>query len=323
MTILVTGAAGFIGSAVSTALLARGQTVLGLDNLNDYYDPALKQARLARLGTHRGFSFRQADVADRDTMLSFAEANPDVTHVLHFAAQAGVRRSLIDPYSYVTANVMGHLTVLEAARRLPNLQHLLYASSSSVYGSNSALPFREDERVDAPNSFYAVTKRSAELTSQSYAHLYGIPQTGLRFFTVYGPWGRPDMAYYSFARAIASGTPLTLYSGRRLSRDFTYIDDVVDAVLGVMDAPIDRGQARLLNIGNDRPEPVSKLIQLLEQGLGRAAVVNQGARPDADMEATWASLEAIGALTGWAPKTTLDDGVGAFLAWFRGFHPAG
>jgi len=323
VTILVTGAAGFVGAAVSASLLVRGHEVIGLDNLNDYYDPALKQARIARLRSHAGFRFLQMDVADRDAMLALAAAEQGVTHVLHFAAQAGVRRSLVDPYSYVTSNVMGHVTMLEMARRLPKLEHFIYASSSSVYGCNTSLPFREDDRVDAPSSLYAVTKRSAELASQSYAHLYGLPQTGLRFFTVYGPWGRPDMAYYMFARAIVDGTPLSLYEGAGLSRDFTYIDDVVSAVGGILDAPAPQAQARLLNIGNDKPELVSRLVSLLEKALGKSAVVQHAPRPQADMETTWASLETIRALTGWSPKVSFEDGVGEFAAWFRGYHRVG
>jgi len=323
VTILVTGAAGFVGAAVTDVLLAQGRRVVGLDNLNDYYDPALKQARLARLLPQAGFRFVQADVSDRDAMMALAAAEPGVTHVLHLAAQAGVRRSLVDPYSYVTSNVMGHVTMLEMARRLPRLEHFVYASSSSVYGCNASLPFREGDRVDAPSSLYAVTKRSAELASQSYAHLYGLPQTGLRFFTVYGPWGRPDMAYYLFARAITEGTPLSLYDGAGLSRDFTYIDDVVAAVCAILEAPASKAEARLLNIGNDRPERVSRLVSLLEQALGRQADIRVTPRPSADMEMTWASLDLIRGLTGWSPRVSLEEGVGRFAAWFRDFHKVG
>ena len=211
MSVLVTGVAGFIGYHVAEALLARGMPVVGVDNLNPYYDVRLKQARLDRLAPQGGFTFHPIDVADRAAMEALAAAHPDIETIVHLAAQAGVRHSLTDPHAYVHANVMGHLVVLEIARRLPALRHLVYASTSSVYGANQALPFRETDRVDTPLSLYAATKLADELMGHAYAHLFGIPLTGLRFFTVYGPWGRPDMAYYSFARAIAAGEPITLY----------------------------------------------------------------------------------------------------------------
>ena len=237
MTILLTGAAGFIGYHVAEALLARGERVLGVDNLNAYYDVRLKQARLARLDGKPGFAFRAADVADREALHGLVRQNSDITAIVHLAAQAGVRHSLTDPYSYVQSNVMGHLVILEGARLLPKLRHVVYASSSSVYGANTSLPFSEADRVDTPISIYAATKRADELISHAYAHLHGLPQTGLRFFTVYGPWGRPDMAYYSFARAIVAGEPITLYDGGTLRRDFTYIDDIVAGVVGCLDRP--------------------------------------------------------------------------------------
>ncbi len=237
MTVLVTGAAGFIGFHVARALLARGERVVGLDNLNEYYDVRLKEARLAQLQAEARFRFLRASVADRAALAALVEAEPGITRIVHLAAQAGVRHSLVDPYAYVEANVMGQVAVLEAARRLKGLTHLVYASSSSVYGGNQRMPFAETDRVDTPLSLYAATKRAAELASHAYAHLYALPQTGLRFFTVYGPWGRPDMAYYAFARAIAAGEPITLYDGGRLRRDFTYVDDVVAGVLGCLDRP--------------------------------------------------------------------------------------
>jgi UDP-glucuronate 4-epimerase len=314
MSILVTGAAGFIGYHVSQALLARGETVIGVDNLNDYYDVRLKRARLDRLAQPR-FSFVHADVADREAM--FALAAGDITHVLHLAAQAGVRYSLIDPYAYVTANVMGQVVMLEFCRKLPLLAHFTYASSSSVYGLNRDLPFKEDARVDHPSSLYAATKRSAELISQSYAHLYGLPQTGLRFFTVYGPWGRPDMAYFGFAEAIMAGRPITLYEGGRLKRDFTYVDDIVAGVLGALDRPPAPGETPLLlNIGNHRSETVSRLVALLEASLGRKAVIRESPKPAADVEETWADVSAIAARTGFAPATPLDVGIAKFAAWY-------
>jgi UDP-glucuronate 4-epimerase len=254
-------------------------------------------------------------------MEALAAAHQDIETIVHLAAQAGVRHSLIDPHAYVQANVMGHLVVLEVARRLPALRHLVYASTSSVYGANQMLPFRETDRVDTPLSLYAATKLADELMSHAYAHLFRIPQTGLRFFTVYGPWGRPDMAYYSFARAIAAGEPITLYDDGRLKRDFTYVDDIVAGVLACLEHPPGEvPPARVLNIGNHRAEEVRTLVALLEQELGRKAVVRSGERPAADVTETFASMEAIGALTGFAPRTPLAEGIARFVAWFRAFH---
>lgn len=321
MKVLVTGAAGFIGSHVAEALLGRGDQVIGIDNLNTYYDVALKQARLERLGRHDHFAFEIGDVSDRSMMDGFVAAHPDITHVVHLAAQAGVRHSMVDPFAYVQANVMGHVVVLEAVRRLRDVQHLVYASTSSVYGANTALPFQETDRVDTPLSLYAATKRADELISHAYGHLFGVPQTGLRFFTVYGPWGRPDMAYYSFARAIAAGEPITLFDGGRLRRDFTYIDDIVAGVVGCLDRPPGAGSpTRLLNIGNHRAEEVLTLVALLEAGLGRKAIVREAPRPPADVVSTFADVSAIAALTGFSPGTRLADGVPRFVAWFRKWH---
>ena len=318
MTILLTGAAGFIGYHVAEALLARGDQVVGVDNLNAYYDVRLKQARLDRLTGRAGFEFCCADVADRDAMFEIVGCHQDIDVILHLAAQAGVRHSLVDPYSYIQSNVMGHLVVLEAARLLPKLRHVVYASSSSVYGANQALPFSEADRVDTPLSVYAATKRGAELLSHAYAHLHGLPQTGLRFFTVYGPWGRPDMAYFSFAQAIVAGEPITVYDGGRLKRDFTYIDDIVGGVIGCLDRPPDGATpARILNIGNHRSETVGTLIALLEQSLGRWAILRDERRPATDVVETYASVAAIGALTGFTPTTSLAEGIPRFVAWFR------
>jgi UDP-glucuronate 4-epimerase len=323
MTVLVTGAAGFIGYHCARALLDSGRTVIGVDSLNDYYDPALKQARLARL-RHQRFRFVQADVADREAMLALAAGAPEVTEVLHLAAQAGVRYSMIDPYAYVTANVMGQVVVLEAARALPRLRHVVFASSSSVYGLNTALPFAEADRVDRPSSLYAATKRAGELIGHAYRHLYGLPQTGLRFFTVYGPWGRPDMAYFAFGRAILRGEPIIVYDGGRVRRDFTWIGDIVDGVIRVLDRPPPAGEGpAIFNIGNHRSEPVSELVRLLEAGLGRAAVVREGARPAADVAETWADVDALGAWCGWAPTTPLSVGVPRFCDWLLEWEKGG
>lgn len=320
MTILVTGAAGFVGYHVSQALLERGERVIGVDNLNAYYDPALKTARLDRLKQSSGFTFHHIELSDASALVQLAQHESDITGVLHFAAQAGVRYSMTNPAAFADSNVLGHVSVLEFARRLPRLKHLVYASSSSVYGRNTQLPFRETDRVDQPGSFYAVTKRAGELTSSTYSHLYGIPQTGLRFFTVYGPWGRPDMAYYSFARAISRGEDVTLYEGDALARDFTYIADVVTGVLAVFEKPPAPGEARVLNIGNHRPESVRYLVQLLERELGRSAKLRLLPRPDADVETTWACIDALHALTGWRPSTVLEDGVSRFVSWFRQYE---
>jgi UDP-glucuronate 4-epimerase len=321
MAILLTGAAGFIGYHVAEALLSRGEQVIGVDILNDYYDPRLKQARLDRLLLLPGFAFHRVDVSDRNAVGDLFRENKDIDRIIHLAAQAGVRHSLVDPYAYVQANVMGHLVILEAARRVERLRHLVYASSSSVYGANQALPFGETDRVDTPLSLYAATKRADELMSHSYGHLFGLPQTGLRFFTVYGPWGRPDMAYYSFAKAIVAGEPIVLYDDGTLRRDFTYIDDIVAGVLGVLDRPPDGAlPARVLNIGNHRSELVSTLVTELERALGRIAMVRSAPRPPADVAETFASVEAIGALTGFAPVTPLHEGIPRFVAWFRVWH---
>ena len=237
MTVLVTGAAGFIGYHVCEALLARGETVIGVDEINAYYETNLKEARLARLDGKPGFRFEKLSIADREAVKALMAGAPEVDRIVHLAAQAGVRYSMIDPYAYVTANVMGHVVMLEAARHQPGLKHFVYASSSSVYGGNTKLPFAETDPVDLPVSLYGATKRADELMSHSYSHLYGLPQSGLRFFTVYGPWGRPDMAYFSFARAIMAGEPITLYDNGTLRRDFTFIDDIVAGILGVLDRP--------------------------------------------------------------------------------------
>ena len=324
MTILLTGAAGFVGFHVAEALLARGEQVIGVDELNAYYDVRLKQARLGRLTAKPGFSFHKIDIADRAAMAELASANPRIDRIVHLAAQAGVRYSLEEPFAYVSANVVGHLTVLELARHLPALRHLVYASSSSVYGANQSLPFAESDRVDTPLSLYAATKRADELMSHAYAHLFAIPQTGLRFFTVYGPWGRPDMAYYLFARAIMDGEPITVFDNGELRRDFTYVDDIVVGVIGSLDRPPACGGAdapdalplRVLNIGNRCSESVGSLIALLEQSLGRTAILRHAPRPRADVAETCADIDAIAALTGFAPATPLSVGIPRFAAWY-------
>ena len=321
LTVIVTGAAGFIGHHVTQALLTRGEEVVGIDNLNSYYDVGLKQARLAQIPAGAPFTFIQADIADRPAIEAVFAAHAGTTRVIHLAAQAGVRYSMIDPYAYVASNVMGHVVVLEAARRLPRLEHFVYASSSSVYGLNTAMPFSEQDRVDTPVSLYAATKRADELIGHAYTHLYGLPQTGLRFFTVYGPWGRPDMAYYGFALAIMAGTPISVYDEGTVRRDFTYIDDIVAGVLAAADhPPAAGGGMRLLNIGNNQSEPVSRLVSLLEAELGRPAIIQMVKRPRADVAETFANIDAIAGLTGFSPRTSLPDGIARFVGWFKAYH---
>lgn len=320
MTVLVTGAAGFIGYHVCEALLARGETVIGVDEINAYYDPALKQARLARLEGRPGFRFEKLSIADRGAVEALMAGAPEIDRIVHLAAQAGVRFSMIDPYAYVTANLLGHVVMLEAARHRQGLKHFVYASSSSVYGNNTKMPFSEEDRVDLPVSLYGATKRADELMSHSYSHLYGLPQSGLRFFTVYGPWGRPDMAYFSFAQAIEQGRPITLYDNGTLRRDFTYIDDIVAGILGVLDRPPAADAPRLLNIGNNQSETVSRLVALLEEGLGKKAVIIDQPRPAADVTDTFADISEIRALTGFSPTTPLDRGIPRFIDWYKGWN---
>ncbi|MCA3274051.1 MAG: GDP-mannose 4,6-dehydratase [Roseomonas sp.] len=322
MTILLTGAAGFIGMHVAEALVARGEKVIGIDSLTPYYDLRLKHARRDRLLAQPNFSFSEVNIADRMAIAELFTQNREIAQIIHLAAQPGVRHSLIDPYSYIEANVMGHLVMLEAARSLPRLQHFLYASSSSVYGGNRNLPYREDDRVDHPISLYAATKRADELISEAYGHIFGLPQTGLRFFTVYGPWGRPDMAPWLFADAILSGRPIALYDGGRLKRDFTFVADIVSGVLGALDRPPAENKPRLLNIGNHRSVEVRRFVAVLEESLGRKAIIRDAPRPVTDVAETFADIGAIQALCGFEPKTPIEEGVPRFAAWFRGWRGA-
>lgn len=314
MNFLVTGAAGFIGYHVAEALLGRGETVIGLDDLNPYYDVRLKCARLERLTAYPAYSFQQIDIADHARLAAMVHG---IDVVVHLAAQAGVRYSIDNPFAYAASNLTGHLSVLEAVRQASGTPHLVYASSSSVYGAGSALPYSETARADRPQSLYAATKRADEMMSVAYAHLYGLRQTGLRFFTVYGPWGRPDMAYFGFADSIMAGRPITLYEGGRLKRDFTFIDDIVEGVLGVIDHPAAKGEHRLFNIGNNRAETVLDLVALLEEQLGRRATIIDTPRPAADPVETCADITALAALTGYSPKTSLNQGIPRFVGWYR------
>jgi UDP-glucuronate 4-epimerase len=328
MRIFLTGAAGFIGFHTAKALLARGHSVAAIDEVNAYYDPALKHARLDQLTALNGFRFAKGDIADAETLAAAAD-NHKYDVILHLAAQAGVRHALEDPAAYTRSNLVGQQNILEFARKTLGLGQLIYASSSSVYGNDTKAPFSETARADKPVSYYGATKRAGELLSHSYAELYGLKQTGLRFFTVYGPWGRPDMAYWSFTDAILKGKPIPVFGGGKLRRDFTYIDDIVAGVLGVLDRPPVASEpsaaagappVRVLNIGNHRSELVSTLVAELEQALGRTAVVRLVSRPATDVEETFASIEAISAVTGFAPATSLHEGIPRFVAWFRAWH---
>ena len=319
--ILVTGAAGFIGSAVSEALLARGETVLGVDNLNDYYDVALKDARLARLADKPDFSFRKLDIADHDAMLALALEFPAIDRIVHLAAQAGVRYSLVNPYAYVQSNVMGQVVMLELARALPALKHFVYASSSSVYGANEKTPFAVGDAVDRPSSLYAATKRTDELFGYAYAHLYGIPSTGLRFFTVYGPWGRPDMAPMLFARAILAGEPIKVFNHGDMQRDFTYIDDIVNGVVRALDRPPTATPPHALyNLGNHKPEKLTDFIAELEKALGRKAVMDMQPMQPGDVPTTYADIAASKHELGFNPRTPISEGIPRFIEWFRGYN---
>jgi UDP-glucuronate 4-epimerase len=323
MAILLTGAAGFIGFHVAQVLLQRGEEVIGLDNLNDYYDPHLKRARLEQLQGHKGFRFHQVDIAEPDAVRDAAKG-AEIDRVIHLAAQAGVRYSLINPYAYIRTNVLGHTVMLEFARSLKNCRHFVYASSSSVYGGNTKLPFAVEDRVDSPVSLYAATKKADELISHAYVHLFGFPQTGLRFFTVYGPWGRPDMAMFIFTKAIFEGRPIQVFNNGDMKRDFTYIDDIVNGVIKTLDnppPPNDQGRPyRVYNIGNNRSEPLMRMIELIEQATGRKAEKEFLPMQDGDVKASYADISAIQRDTGFAPTTPIDVGIPRFVDWYRRYH---
>jgi len=322
MRIIITGVAGFIGMHQAEERLKAGHDVLGIDNLNAYYDVRLKEARLAVLARYPNFRFEQADIAEEAAILPlFSRFKPD--HVLHLAAQAGVRHSLKAPRAYTKANIEGFLTLLEAARHYP-LRHLVYASSSSVYGANTKLPFAEEDAVNLPVSLYAATKRANELMAQTYAHLFAIPMTGLRFFTVYGPWGRPDMAPWLFTEAIRQNRPISVYDEATTARDFTYIDDVTAAIGPLLGMP-PQGEAgvaphRILNIGNNRPVPLADFIRAIEAACGESAIKHHARRPPGDVAVTFAAIERIHALTGFSPKTTIEDGMRHFVSWYDAYQ---
>ncbi len=320
-TILVTGAAGFIGHAVSHKLVERGERVIGIDNLNDYYDPKLKAARLANLQALQGFAFAELDVSDAEAVGKLVQDN-GVKRIIHLAAQAGVRYSIDNPFAYQKSNLEGHLSLLEASRHAPDFEHLVYASSSSVYGDKpmGGEGFVEEEPAVDPVSLYAATKRSCELMSASYAKLYGFPQTGLRFFTVYGPWGRPDMAYFGFTKKMLAGEAIEVYGEGRMARDFTYIDDIVDGILGSLDNPPASGDHRVLNIGDSRPVGLMEMIKALEQALGMEAEKIMRPMQPGDVTATYADVSKLHALTGYEPKVMLEEGLKRFVSWYREFY---
>lgn len=335
MPILVTGAAGFIGSATAHRLLDRGEEIVGLDNLNDYYDPALKEARLARLTERAGFSFVKLHCEDRLGIAALFDGN-QFDRVVHLAAQAGVRYSIENPAAYIDANISGFLSILEGARH-SNTNHLVYASSSSVYGGNSRLPFSVNDAVDHPVSLYAATKKANELMAHTYSHLYGLPTTGLRFFTVYGPWGRPDMALFSFTKAIIEGRPIPVFNRGRHSRDFTYVDDIVEGILRTLDHPAapdpefntenpnpatSNAPWRVYNIGRGGPVELLRYIELIEQAVGKKAELDLQPMQPGDVLDTWADVEALRNDTGYEPSTPVEVGVPNFVKWYREFYDA-
>ncbi|MEL7029743.1 MAG: NAD-dependent epimerase/dehydratase family protein [Pseudomonadota bacterium] len=321
MAILVTGAAGFVGFHTTNALLDRGEQVIGVDNLNAYYAPSLKQARLDALTAREGFDFVRLDIAEHHELVG-AVADRGVDRIVHLAAQAGVRYSLENPFAYAKANLVGHLSILELARTIKP-KHLVYASSSSVYGGNTKIPFAETDMTDDPASLYGATKKADELMSQSYARLYGLPVTGLRFFTVYGPWGRPDMAYWIFTKAILEGRPIRLFNQGQMGRDFTYIDDCVAGVIAALDQPpADRSPShRVYNLGNNHPEELLKLVQVLEGALGREAEKTLEPMQPGDVERTWADPSRAEDELGFSASTSLEEGLAKFVAWYQEHGP--
>lgn len=333
MILLVTGAAGFIGYHVSRRLLDRGDTVIGVDNLNDYYDPSLKEARLALLREYPRFRFERIDVADTEAMMRcFAEVRP--SRVVHLAAQAGVRYSLTHPHAYTHSNITGFLNILEGCRA-NDVEHLVYASSSSVYGANTRQPFSEHQNVDHPVSLYAATKKANELMAHTYAHLFGVASTGLRFFTVYGPWGRPDMALFRFTRGILAGEPIPVFNEGRMVRDFTYIDDIAEGVVRIVDrvaAPDpgwdssdpdparSRAPYRVYNIGNNKPVELLDYIQVLEEALGRKAQLELLPMQPGDVPSTMADVSELEQAVGFRPSTSVRDGIAAFVRWYKQYY---
>jgi len=317
MKILVTGAAGFIGAALSLHLLERGDDVVGMDNLNDYYDIHLKKARLARLTPHKNFTFLECDIANNEAIAPLF-AKEKFQCVVHLAAQAGVRYSITNPQVYAQSNLVGFLTILEGCRQ-QNIEHLVYASSSSVYGANTKLPFSTSDNVDHPVSLYAATKKANELMAHSYSHLYGLSTTGLRFFTVYGEWGRPDMSPFIFTRQILANKPIDLFNYGNHQRDFTYIDDIIESIMCVVDTPPTENY-RLYNIGNSQPEQLLTFVETLEKYLGKTAVKNLLPMQAGDVQDTYADMDGMKRDFNYSPKTSLDEGLEKFVQWYKSFY---
>ena len=333
MKILITGAAGFIGSALAGRLLERGDTVVGIDNLNDYYDVSLKKARLERLSTREKFAFEKLDISYRQAMETLF-AREQFDSVVNIAAQAGVRYSIENPHPYIQSNIVGFCNILEGCRH-SKVGHLVYASSSSVYGSNTKLPFSERDNIDHPISLYAATKKANELMAHSYSHLYGLPCTGLRFFTVYGPWGRPDMALFKFTKAILEGKPIQVFNHGNMVRDFTYIDDIVEGVVRAVDRPAEpdpswdsaapnpatsKAPYRIYNIGNNKPVQLMRYIEVLEQSLGKKAQIEMLPMQPGDVPATMADVTELEKAVGFKPSTTVEVGVARFVDWYRSYY---
>ena len=327
MTYLVTGAAGFIGFHTCRRLLERGEEVIGVDSVNDYYDPTLKEARLSRLSSSPGFTFYRRDIADSAAMERLAADRPEITCIIHLAAQAGVRYSLTNPYAYTHSNIDGQIVMLELARHLKRCEHFVYASSSSVYGANKKLPFSVEDRVDNPVSLYAATKKSCELMAHSYSHLYALPTTGLRFFTVYGPWGRPDMSAFLFVDAIVAGRPIRVFNQGDMRRDFTYIDDIAGGILAVAERPPAPNSSpdsdalyKVYNIGNNKSEPLMRFIAVIEQALGARAQIEFEPMQPGDVKETFADIEPLRRDFGFEPKTAIDEGIPRFIEWYKEYY---
>lgn len=321
MAILLTGAAGFIGFHTALAFLKRGETVIGIDNLNDYYDVNLKQARLEQLAPHKNFQFFKMDIADRAAIAGLPKT---IDRIVHLAAQAGVRYSLKNPHVYIDSNITGHLAMLELARNTPSIRHFVYASSSSVYGGNTKTPFSIKDAVEKPVSLYAATKRSGELMAYNYAHLFRFPATGLRFFTVYGPWGRPDMAAFLFTKNILAGEPIAVFNHGKMERDFTYIDDIVDGIIASLDTPPTAGTGevphRVFNLGNSHPEKLTDFISVLENALDKKAIYDFQPIQPGDVPSTSADITESTQILGFLPKVAIDEGIPRFVAWYKAYN---
>ncbi len=322
MTILITGVAGFIGFHVAKLLLMQGKQVIGIDNLNDYYDVALKKNRLKQLEPFSSFEFHQIDITNREKINALVAEHTEIEGIVHLAAQAGVRYSLINPFAYIDSNVTGHLTLLEAARQLPHLKHFVYASSSSVYGANNKLPYSIEDRADHPVSLYAATKRSCELISYCYSHLYQLPITGLRYFTVYGPWGRPDMSAFIFTKAILENQDVPVFNFGDMKRNFTYIDDAANATIACLFSPPTQTEnsPRLYNIGNDRSEALLDFIKILEKHLDKKAKIKLEPMQAGDVKETIADISNTTKDFGFVPKTNIDQGLKAYVDWYKNYY---